>query len=89
MLSRSAASGAAIYKDYRDNFAVMPGREAALHNFVNQTYGGQRHKLRHTKSSNSEDALTWSCLDTLNNLPEPSRTSALGPLWALAYGDRP
>ena len=87
--SRSSASGAAVYQDYRDNFSIMPAREAALNEFVNQTYGGQRHKLRHTKSSNSEDALTWSCFDTLNELKGAPRTSALADLWALAFDDRP
>jgi hypothetical protein len=88
-LSRSRTSGAVVYKDYRDNFAIWPGREGALDEFVNQTYGGQRHKIRHTKSSNSEDALTWSCFDTLNNLAGAPRTSALTDLWTLAFDDRP
>jgi hypothetical protein len=65
--SRSS-TGAAVYKDYRDNFVIWPGREAALAKFVNQTYCGLPHKLAHTKSSNSEDALTWSCFDVLNEL---------------------
>lgn len=87
--SRSSTSGAIVYSDYRTNFVVWPGREAALHDFVNQTYGGQRHKLRHTKSSNSEDALTWSCFDTLNCLRGETRTNALTDLWTLAFDDRP
>lgn len=87
--SRSGTSGAAIYKDYRDNFAIWPGREAALDKFVKQTYGGLPHKLRHAKSSNSEDALTWSCFDTLNELRGAPRTSALADVWALAFDGRP
>jgi hypothetical protein len=87
--SRSVASGAVVYNDYKDNFVIMPGRASELAKFVNQTYGGQRHKLSHTKSSNSEDALTWSCFDTLNSLAESPRTGALAELWALAFGDRP
>lgn len=87
--SRSRTSGAAVYEDYRDNFAIWPGRETALDEFVNQTYGGRRHKLRHTKSSNSEDALTWSCFDTLNELRGEPRRSALADLWALAFDGRP
>ena len=89
LLSRSGTSGAAVYKDYRDNFTIWPGRESALDKFVNQTYGGRRHKLRHTKSSNSEDALTWSCFDTLNELSGTPRTNALAELWALAFDDGP
>ena len=87
--SRSNASGAVVYHDYRDNFAIWPNREAALSQFVRQTYGGRRHKLRHTKSSNSEDALTWSCFDTLDNLTGTPRTSALTDLWALAFDGSP
>jgi len=83
--SRSRTSGAVVYEDYRDNFAIWPGSEPALQKFVNQTYGSQRHKLRHTKSSNSEDALTWSCFDALKHLDETSRASALANLWALAF----
>jgi hypothetical protein len=78
--SRSRASGAAKYEDYRDNFAIWPGREAKLAEFVNQTYGGRRHKLRHTKSSNSEDALTWSCFDALNEISGAPRIRALADL---------
>jgi hypothetical protein len=86
--SRSSTSGAAVYKDYTRNVAICPGREAALAAFVNQTYGVLRHKLHHIKSSNSEDALTWSCFDTLSELRGAPRTSALADLWALAFDDR-
>lgn len=87
--SRSSATGAVVYNDYRDNFAIWPGREAALHEFVNQTYGGQRYKLKHTKSSNSEDALTWSCFDALKQLNATSRATALKNLWALTFDKLP
>ena len=87
--SRSSASGAAVYDDYRDNFVIWPGREAALDKFVNQTYGGRRHKFQHAKSSNSEDALTWSCFDTLNELRGSPRECALTHLWKLAFDDKP
>lgn len=83
--SRSRTSGAVVYEDYRDNFVIWPGRTPVLETFVNQTYGGQRHKLRHAKSSNSEDALTWSCFDALKQLDETSRASALAGLWTLAF----
>lgn len=87
--SRSAASGAAVYKDYRDNIPVCPGREAALGEFASQRYCGLQHKLRHMRSSNSEDALTWSCFDTLSELKGAPRTIALAGLWALAFDDGP
>src|SRR5438105_9173810 len=86
---RSRTSGALVYGDYRDNFVIWPGREAEVAQFVNQTYGGQRHKLRHTRSSNSEDALTWSCFGTLNCLPPAQKANALATIWALAFDDRP
>lgn len=82
---RSGTSGARVYEDYRHNFVICPGREAAVDEFVNQTYGGQRHKLRHTRSSNSEDALTWSCFDALNFLSSTRRAEALADIWACAY----
>lgn len=78
-----------MYDDYRDNFVVVPGREAALKKFVGQTYGGLQHKLKATRSSNSEDALTWSSFDTLNCLPPAQRKAALAALWSLAYQDSP
>ena len=87
--SRSGATGAIVYDDYRDNFVVVPGREAALKAFVNQSYAGQKHKLKATRSSNSEDALTWSCFDTLNCLPLAHREAALSALWSLAFPDSP
>jgi hypothetical protein len=76
-----------VYKNYRDNFAIWPGSEAELNKFVNQRYGRRRHKLLHTKSSNSEDALTWSCFDALKQLNETARASALAGLWSLAFDD--
>jgi len=87
--SRSSATGAIVYDDYEDNFVVVPGREAALKAFVNQSYAGQRHKVKATRSSNSEDALTWSCFDTLNCLPRAHREAALSSLWNLAFPDSP
>lgn len=86
---RSRTSGALVYRDYRDNFVIWPGTEADVERFVNQTYGGQRHKLRHTRSSNSEDALTWSCFATLNCLPLTQKAKALAAIWALAFDHRP
>ena len=87
--TRSSATGAIVYDDYRDNFVVVPGREAALKAFVNQSYAGQQHKLKATRSSNSEDALAWSCFDTLNCLPLAHREAALSALWSLAFPDSP
>jgi hypothetical protein len=82
---KPASSGAIVYDDYVDNFVVWPGREGALSAFVNQTYANQKHKLRASRSSNSEDALTWSCFDTLGCLPDHTRSKALGELWRCAF----
>lgn len=87
--SRSSATGAIVYDNYRDNFVIVPGSEAALKDFVSQSYAGRQHKLKATRSSNSEDALTWSCFDTLNCLPPAHREAALATLWRLAFPDSP
>ena len=84
---RSSATGAIVYNDYHDNFVIIPGSEAALKDFVSQTYAGQQHKLKATRSSNSEDALTWSCFDTLKCLPPKHRAAALAAIWNLAFPD--
>jgi hypothetical protein len=61
------------YASYLRNHAVYPGREKALHDFLNATLDRngkkEKHKLRHCCSSNSEDALTWSCFDVLRQQP--------------------
>lgn len=87
--TRSNATGAIVYNDYNDNFVVIPGREAALKDFVSQTYAGRQHKLRATRSSNSEDALTWTCFDTLKCLPPTHRATALVSIWNFAFPDSP
>ena len=78
-----------MYDKYSDNFVVVPGSEDALKAFVGQSYAGQQHKVKATRSSNSEDALTWSCFDTLNCLPPAHRIAALSTLWSLAFPDSP
>src|SRR4051794_20049760 len=82
---RISSTGAVVYDDYRHNFVILPGREAALNDFVGQTYGGRQHKRGHARSSNSEDALTWSCFDVLRQVPSTTRQTALRSLWSLAY----
>jgi len=57
-----------------------------LRSFIQQTYGGMQHKIRNARSSNSEDALTWSCFDTLAQVPVASRRQALTDIWELAFG---
>jgi len=79
--------GAFIYENIQDNHVIWPGREAHLDKFLRQSFKGMSHKLKHARSANSEDALTWSCFDTLMNVSRERRTQALGELWELAYGE--
>jgi hypothetical protein len=75
------------YANHLDNHVVWPGREPALQAFLGQTYGGMQHKLKNAKSSNSEDALTWSCFDALRQVGSEHRARALGEIWELAFSD--
>ncbi|MGC1476243.1 MAG: hypothetical protein WA804_10385 [Terriglobales bacterium] len=45
-----------------------------------------RHKAKNAYSSNSEDALTWSCFDPLRNVSQTRLALALQELWESAYG---
>jgi hypothetical protein len=76
-----------IYQDLRDNHVIWPGREAHLDRFVRQSFKGISHKMKNARSSNNEDALTWSCFDILRNVSEERRAFALEDLWELAYCD--
>jgi len=66
-----------IYDNYQRNHVILPGREKALESFLNQDYKGMQHKLKNAVSSNSEDALTWSCFDVLANLSGLDKAAAL------------
>lgn len=66
-----------IYEKYQRNHVILPGREEALESFLKQDYKGMQHKLKNAVSSNSEDALTWSCFDVLANLPSLDKAAAL------------
>lgn len=74
-----------IYKDYRRNHVVVPGREDALEIFLKQGYKGMRHKWKNGFSSHSEDALTWSCFDLLASFPLPKKITALDEIFEDAY----
>lgn len=75
-----------IYKEYKRNHVVLPGREDALASFLHQDYKGMKHKLRNALSSNSEDALTWSCFDTLGSLPFLDKATALDEILEDSFG---
>ena len=66
-----------IYKAYQRNHVVLPGREDALASFLKQDYKGMQHKLKNAVSSNSEDALTWSCFDVLASFESLDKAAAL------------
>ena len=65
------------YKDNKRNHVIMPGRETELEKFLNSSYKGINHKLKNSYSSNSEDALTWSCFDVISQLPDLKKINAL------------
>lgn len=79
------------YTNYHRNHVILPGREEALNQFLNASiiHNGkeQQHKLRYATSSNSEDALTWSCFDVLRNQPKEKMVVALDEIFEDAYGD--
>jgi hypothetical protein len=84
----SRGLGAFKYIDPLNNHVVWPGREEALRLFIQQRFGGIQHKIRNAHSSNSEDALTWSCFDTLAHVSAASRRQALTDIWELSFGDQ-
>ncbi len=61
-----------IYEKYQRNHVILPSREEALESFLRAPY-----KRRNAVSSNSEDALTWSCFDVLANFPPLDKAAAL------------
>lgn len=78
------------YRSYQRNHVILPGREDALDSFLNQNYKGMQHKLRNAVSSNSEDALTWSCFDTLANYPSLDKATAVDEILEDSFeGDSP
>jgi len=56
---------------------MIPGREKELEKFLTGTYKGQNHKFKNSSSSNSEDAITWSCFDIISQLPNSKKIIAL------------
>lgn len=68
------------YSDNKRNHVIIPGREKELERFLNSTYKGLNHKLKNSYSSNSEDALTWSCFDLISQLPNEKKVIALNEI---------
>jgi len=73
------------YENYQRNHVIVPGRENALDAFIRQDYKGMQHKVKNAYSSNSEDALTWSCFDTLENLTLLNEIEALDEIFSDSY----
>ncbi len=73
------------YENYQRNHAIIPGREKALEDFLKQGYKGMQHKWKNGISSNSEDALTWSCFEVIANFPLPKKITALDEILENAY----
>lgn len=63
-----------------------------MHSFLNTKIGRngteEKHKLRHAFSSNSEDALTWSCFDVLRRQPHEKLVKALNEIMEDAFEGR-
>lgn len=57
------------YSNAERNHVIIKGREKAFNDFIEQDFNGMKHKTRNAISSNSEDALTWSCFEVLASLP--------------------
>jgi hypothetical protein len=85
---RADGKGPFKYHNPEDNHVIWPGREPALRAFIAQSYGGMQHKKLNALSSNSEDALTWSCFDLLAQCSPDIRRDALRDVWELALGTR-
>jgi hypothetical protein len=66
-----------IYDDYKLNHVIVPGREKSLMDFLNGNYKGVNHKRKNSFSSNSEDAITWSCFDIISQLPDSRKKEIL------------
>jgi hypothetical protein len=78
---RIEGKGPFIYRNHRDNHVIWPGSESDLDNFLGQSYKGINHKKKNALSSNSEDALTWLCFNTLAKASPTRRALALDELW--------
>lgn len=68
------------YSDNKRNHVIIPGRENELEKFLNSSYKGVNHKLKNSFSSNSEDAITWSCFDIISQLPDIKKITALNEI---------
>ena len=77
-----------IYKTYQRNHVILKGRGKALKIFITKTFHGKHLKWKNAFSSNSEDALTWSCFDILRNLPLAKKISVLDQILEDSYQEK-
>lgn len=72
------------YDNYQRNHVIVKGSEQALMEFIKSStvINGKRvrHKLKNSCSSNSEDALTWSCFNTLRKYKTENLVDALNEI---------
>lgn len=73
------------YSNEQRNHVIIKGREQALTDFLQQDYNGMKHKVKNAISSNSEDALTWSCFEAISYLPLNLKINALDEIFEDAY----
>jgi hypothetical protein len=76
------------YNEYQRNHAIIPGQEQNLFNFLNQPYKGKKLKLKNAISSNSEDALTWSCFKFIENFSIETKKRVLDEIMEDAFQAR-
>jgi hypothetical protein len=71
-----------IYKDYKRNHVILPGREKDLEKFLTPN-----NKKKYARNSHSEDALTWSCFDLLRNFSPSKKLVALDEVIEDSFND--
>lgn len=76
------------YQSPERNHVILPGREKALDDFLNAEYEGMKHKLRYSRNSNSEDALTWTCFDFIRNQSAEIQVGAVKEMIEDAYSGK-
>jgi len=76
------------YEDPKRNHVIIPGREEVLDKFLKSSYKGMSHKTKNGHSSNSEDAITWSCFDIISQLSEAKKAIALDELIEHSFCDK-
>jgi len=77
-----------IYKDKKRNHVIIPGRENELEKFLNSSYKGINHKLKNSTSSNSEDAITWSCFDIISQFSDLKKIKALDEIIEHSFSEK-